>query len=114
MPTRDYRETLRERAQVDAEFRKEMLKGAVRCMCNGEPKIGRLLLNDCVYATIGFDELSKKTGKEHESLEHMLSRDGDPRAGDLLGIVAVVAEHEGIELDVLVTQRHRSEQLVAA
>lgn len=114
MPTRDYRETLRERAQDEPEFRVEMLKGAVRCMCNGEPKIGRLLLYDCVYATIGFDELSKKTGKQRVNLEHMLSRDGDPSADELLGIVAVVAKHEGIELDVHVAQKTRAEELVAA
>ena len=114
MPTRDYRETLRERAQVDAEFRKEMLKGAVRCMFNGEPKIGRLLLYDCVYATIGFDELSKKTGKQRESLEHMLSRDGDPSAGDLFGIVDTIAENESVMLEVLVKRRHHAEELVAA
>ena len=91
-----------------------MLKGAVRCMFNGEPKIGRLLLYDCVYATIGFDELSKKTGKQRESLEHMLSRDGDSSAGDLLGVVAAIARHEGIELDVHVDQKSRTEELVAA
>lgn len=114
MPTRDYRETLLERAQDEPEFRVEMLKGAVRCMCNGEPKIGRLLPYDCVYATIGFDELSKKTGMQRESLEHMLSRDIDPSADELLGIVAVVAKHEGIELDVHVDQKSRTEELVAA
>ena len=114
MLTRDYRETLRERAQDEPEFRVEMLKGAVRCMCNGEPRIGRLLLNDYVYASLGFDELSQKTGKPPEDLEHMLSRDGDPSACDLLEIVAVVAEHEGIALDVQVVPRGQYERQLAA
>ena len=114
MPTRDYRETLRERAQREPEFGELMLKGALRCMLNGEPRIGRLRLYNYVYAAIGFDELSQKTGKQREDLEHMLSRDGDPRAEDLLGIVASVAKHEGIELDVLVVPRGHYEQQQAA
>lgn len=114
MPTRDFRETLRERAQDEPEFGHELLKGAVRSMLNGEPKIGRFLLHDCVYATIGFDELSQKTGKPLENLDLMLSSDEDPSAGDLLGVVAAVAEHEGIALEVQAVPRGNYERQLAA
>ena len=114
MPTRDFIESVRERAQSDPDFGKALLREAMSCMLNGEPKIGRLLLHDYADAVIGFDELSQKTGKPIEDLEHMLSRDGDPSAGDLLGIVAVVAKHEGVELEVLVKQRSHAKELVAA
>ena len=114
MPTRDYRETLLERAQDEPEFREELLKGAVRCMFNGEPRIGRLRLHNYIYAAIGFDELSRKTGRRLEDLERIFSRNGNPRADELLSIIAALAEHEDIELDVQVLQRSRAEQLVAA
>ena len=112
--TRDYRETLLERAQDEPEFGHELLKGAVRSMLNGEPKIGRFLLHDCVYATIGFDELSQKIGKQRDDLDHMLSSDEDPSAGDLLGIIAAVSAHEGIALDVQVVPRGHYERQLAA
>ncbi len=114
MPTRDYRETFRERAQSEPEFREELLKVAAHSMLNGEPEVGRIMLRDFVVAAIGIDELSQKIGKSRESLEHVLSDGVDPRAGDLLGIVAAIAEHEGLELEVQVAQRSRAEQLVAA
>ena len=114
MSTRDFIESVRERAQSDPDFGKALLREAMSCMLNGEPKIGRLLLHDYAEAVIGFDELSKKTGESPKDLEHMLSRDGDPSAGDLLGVVAAIAKHEGIELDVHVAQKTRAEELVAA
>ena len=113
-PTRDYRETFWERARREPEFRHELLKSAARCMLNGEPEVGRIMLRDFVVAAIGIDELSQKIGKSRESLEHVLSDGSDPRADDLLGIVAALAEYENMELDVQVTQRSRAEQLVAA
>lgn len=114
MPTRDFRETLRERAQDEPEFGHELLKGAVRSMLNGEPRIGWLRLYNYVYAAIGFDELSQKTGLRRDDLQHMLSRDGDPRAEDLFGIVAAIAKHENIALDVQVVLRGHYEQQQAA
>ena len=114
MPTRDFIESVRERARSDSDFGKSLLREAMSCMVKGEPRIGRLLLRDYADAVIGFDELSQKTGKQRDDLEHMLSRDGDPSAGDLFGIVAAVAKHEGIELEVLVVPRVQAEQRLAA
>ena len=114
MPTRDHIETVRERAQVDPEFGKALLREAMSCMLNGEPRIGRIMLRDFVVAAIGIDELSHKIGESRETLERILSDGGNPSADDLLGIVAAIAQHEGLELDVQVSQRSRTEQLVAA
>ena len=114
MPTRDFRETFRERARREPEFRHELLKVAARCMLNGEVEVGRIMLRDFVVAAIGIDELSQKIGKSRESLEHVLSDGSDPRADDLLAIIAAIAEHEDVEIDVRVAQRSRTEQLVAA
>ena len=112
--TRDFRETVRERAHDEPEFRQALLREAMSCMLKGEPKTGRLLLHDYADAVIGFDELSRKAGETRESLECILSRNGDPGANDLLRIVAVIAEHENVELEVQVATRDRPEQLVAA
>ena len=112
--TRDFRETVRERAHDEPEFRQALLREAVRCMLNGEVDIGRETLYDCIEPGVGFDELSRKTGKSRESLECILSDGGDPRADDLLAVIAAIAEHEGVELDVQVAHRGHSEERVAA
>ena len=91
-----------------------MLREAMSCMVKGEPRIGRLLLHDYAEAVIGFDELSLKTGKQRDDLEHMLSGEGDPLAEELLGIVAAVAKHEGIALDVQVVPRGHYGQQAAS
>ena len=114
MPTRDHIETVRERAQIDPEFRHALLKEATSCVLNGEPRIGRILLRDYIDVAMGFEELSRKTGETRESLERILSQIGEPRADDLLAIVTAIAEHEDVEIDVQVAQRSRAEQLVAA
>ena len=112
--TRDFKETVHERARREPEFRRELLKSAVRCMLNGEPGVGRIILRDYIAADTDVDELSRKTGETRESLERILSQNGDPRADDLLAIIAAIAEHEGLELDVQVAPRGHSEQRVAA
>jgi len=112
--TRDFKETVQERARREPEFRQELLKSATRCVLNGEPRVGRTMLRDYIAADTDFDELSRKTGETRESLERILSDGGDPRADDLLCIVAAIAEHEGLELDVQVAHRGHSEERVAA
>ena len=113
MPTRDFIESVRERAQVDPEFGKALLREAVSCVLNGEPRIGRILLHDYADAVIGFEKLSRKTGESRESLDRILSRNGAPRADELLAIIAAIAEHEDVEFDVQAVHRGRAEQLVA-
>ena len=112
--TRDFKETVQERARREPEFRQELLKSATRCLLDGEPVVGRIMLRDYIAADTDFDELSRKSGESHESLERILSDGGNPRADDLLGIVAAIAEHENVELDVQVARRGHSEERVVA
>ena len=103
MPTRDFRETVRERARDEPEFREALLKSAVRCLLNGEVEVGRIILSDYI-----------NSGKRNDSLMHKLSANGNPSVDNLLGIVAAVAEHEDIELEVHIAPRSNSERQLAA
>ena len=114
MPTRDFKETVRERAQSKPEFREELLKVAASSMLNGEPDVGWIMLRDFVIAAIGVDELSQKTGMPREDLERMVSDEEDPSADELLGIVATIAKYQGVELDVHAERRSHVEQPLAA
>lgn len=103
MLTRDYRETLRERAQDEPEFGHELLKGAVRCMLNGETEVGQIILSDYI-----------NSGRCSGDLERMLNPDGDPQADNLLRIVAAMTKQENIALDVRVVPRGQYERQLAA
>ena len=101
--TRDFKETVRERGREEPEFRQALLKSAVRCMLNGEVEVGRIILSDYI-----------NSGERNDSLMHKLSANGNPSVDNLLGIVAAVAEHEDIELEVHIAPRSNSERQLAA
>lgn len=46
--TRDFKETVKERAQRDPAFAKAMLDEAATAFLNGEPQVARLILSDLV------------------------------------------------------------------
>ncbi len=98
--TRNFIETVKERAEKDPEFRIGLLTEASECFLNGELATGKILLRDYVNATIGFQELGKVIGKKPESLMRMLSDKGNPRAANLMNVFSSLCQHEGIEFHV--------------
>lgn len=53
--TRDFRETVRDRAQRDPEFRRGLLEEALQAVLEGEPEVAEVLLRDYLSATVGLD-----------------------------------------------------------
>lgn len=98
--TRDFKETVKERAEKDVEFRVGLLTEAAECLINGDVETTKILLRDYINATIGFQELGRLTGKKPQSLMRMLSQNGNPRADNLGQMMSVLREHEGISLHV--------------
>lgn len=98
--TRDFRETVRQRAQNDREFRVGLLTEAAECFINGEVDEAKTLLRDYINATIGFQELGRITDKNPASLMRMLSEKGNPRAENLARLLGSLRRHEGVELHV--------------
>lgn len=100
--TRDFRVTVKERAERDPEFRVGLLQDAVAAFIRGESELGKILLRDYVNATIGFDELAEALGDvKKQSLMRMLSQSGNPRMGNLFAIIAYLQKQEGVDLDVV-------------
>ena len=60
--TRDFRETIRERAQAEQAFRKALLGEAIEILISGDEKTGRAILRNYVNATAGFSDLEQATG----------------------------------------------------
>ena len=98
--TRDFKDTIRERAQRDPEFRGALLAEAAQALLAGEPDVTKAVLRDYVNATVGFEELSRQVRIPKKSLMRMLSKSGNPTLDSMTAILASLQKHEGREFVV--------------
>lgn len=98
--TRDFKSTIRDRAQRDAGFRKELLIEAVNSLLADEIDIAKSLLKDYINASILFEPLAKRVDKNSKSLQRMFSAKGNPTAQSLFSVIHALQEVEGIKLAV--------------
>ncbi len=98
--TRDFKQTVQERARNDPEFRIGLLTEAAECLLNDEVNVAKTLLRDYVNATIGFQALGTLTDKKSLSLMRMLSGKGNPSIDNISKVMASLRRHEGVELHV--------------
>lgn len=96
--TRDFRETIMERAAKDAKFRRGLLTEAVNELLEGNLDVGKAMLRDYINATITFPALAKKLNKDSKSIHRMLGPKGNPRMDSIIGILKVLQEQEHIKL----------------
>lgn len=98
--TRDFKQTIKARLDSDPAFREELLKEGVQALLLGDLDTAKAILRDFINATLGFSELAELSDKSPESLMRMLGPKGNPRAKNLLNIIQVLQEHEGLQLEV--------------
>ena len=98
--TRDFKQTIKARADRDPLFRKELLKEGVENFLSGEVETGKAILRDYINATVGFSSLGKAVRKEPKSVMRMFGPSGNPNASHLFEILAYLQEREGVELHV--------------
>jgi len=103
--TRDFRETVRERAEQDPAFRRALLREALEVMQNGEYEVGRAGLRTYINATIGFSKLAKKTKISSPSLQRMFGPHGNPSAQNLMTVIAALQKNEGVSIELKVHSR---------
>ena len=106
--SRDFTETVRNRARREPEFRHALLQNAVEVLLSGELETGKALLRRYVNATVGFKRLAEELGKHEKSLMQMLSASGNPQARNLFGMIEALQHLEGVELGVIVSNRGRA------
>jgi DNA-binding phage protein len=94
--TRDFKQTVVERAQRDPAFARALLDEAATLFLNGEPHTARLVLRDLVNATIGFEALAAETAKPAKSLHRMLSKEGNPTMDNLAAILGALRRTLGV------------------
>jgi hypothetical protein len=65
--TRAFKETVQARIRQDRKYREELLREGVECLLAGDLDTGKAILRDYVNATIGFEKLSRPTGRPEHS-----------------------------------------------
>lgn len=98
--TRDFKETIRARAQRDARFRRELLREAAESFLADDVETGKAILRDYINATVGFATLAEATDKSAKSLMRMLGPGGNPHARNLFAVLGYLQRKEGVHFDV--------------
>jgi len=98
--THDFKETIRERALCDPDFRQALLREAVECVINGDLATGKAVLRDYVNATVGFQNLEERTHIPAKSLMRMLGPKGSPSAANLSSILTALQKTEGVQFEL--------------
>lgn len=97
--TRDFKETVKQRAGRDPAFAKAMLDEAATAFLNGEPHVARLILRDLINASVGFEALAAETNRPSKSLHRMLSEKGNPSMDNLAAIFGAVRKRLGVAIE---------------
>ena len=98
--TKDFRETIRERAQREPRFRKALLREAIELMLSGDEKTGRAILRNYINATVGFRQLEEATSIPANSLMRMFGPNGNPSDKNLFGVLAHLQAQEGVNFEI--------------
>jgi hypothetical protein len=99
--TKRFSETLKERLQNDAEFRKALLREAIGCLLAGDVETGQSVLRDYINGTIGFIQLGADLERSPKALMRMFSPKGNPQSRNLFQIIAHLQKVEGTVLEVI-------------
>jgi DNA-binding phage protein len=106
--TRDFKETVKARADRDPAFREALLTEAVEQLLAGEVEVGKAVLRDYINATVGFARLAEATGTQSKSLMRMLGPKGNPRANNLLAMIGELQRLTGVHLAVGTANKKRA------
>ena len=102
--TRQFRDTVMQRARQDVAFRTALLSEAAEAMLAGEADTARLMLRDYINATLGFEALATETGIPVKSLHRMFGPRGNPTLGNLSSVLKALETNENISFHVDVTR----------
>ncbi len=94
--TKDFRETIRERARKEPAFRRALLQEAIELMLTGDVTTGKALIRNYINATVGFQDLARAVHTSAPSLMRMFGPKGNPSAKNLFGIIAHLQKQEGV------------------
>lgn len=106
--TRDYKETIRERAERDPDFAAALMQEALSAIFEGEPETARIILRELVNSTIGFEMLAEELGKSSKSIHRMLSPQGNPTMDNLTSILVALQKGLGTDIKVVLSSHNKA------
>jgi hypothetical protein len=98
--TKDFRESIRDRAQRDPYFRRALLSEAVEALLSGDVETGQGLMRNYINATVGFHALAKRVHRPEKSLMRMFGPKGNPSSHNIFGVIAELAKAEGVNFSL--------------
>lgn len=98
--TRDFKQTVRDRAERDPDFASSLMNEAISSFLSGDPETSRLVLRELVNSTIGFESLAKKLDKPSKSVHRMLSLKGNPTMDNLTHILHILQDRLECNIEV--------------
>lgn len=105
--TRDFRDTVKARAERDPAFRAGLYREAVQAILDGDLPTARVLLRDFINATVGFAHLAELVHMPEKSLMRMFGPSGNPRAENLVAVVVALKDECRLCLTVQTTPQRR-------
>lgn len=120
--TRDFRDTVKARADRDQAFRLGLYQEGVQAIVEGDFGTARVLLRDFINATIGFPALAQSVGRSDKALMRMFGPTGNPTAGSLMAVLHTLntACHVSLKVEAkpevraMPVRRRRAAELVDA
>ena len=111
--TRDFKETIKDRADRDPEFRNELLTEALEAIVCGDVEVAKVMLRDYINATVGFETVGKAVKKDPKSLMRMLSSRGNPNVKNLFSVTQFLQRKAGVQFKVVSskTKKVRKQEL---
>ena len=106
--TRDYKQTIRERAERDPDFAASLMSEAISSFLRGDPETARLILRELVNSTIGFEKLAEKLEKSSKSVHRMLSLNGNPTMENLTNIFFVLQDRLDFNIEIKLSRHTKS------
>lgn len=98
--TREFSQTVKERAERDPDFRRGLLEEALQAFFEDDIETGKIVLRDYINATVGFESLGESLGKNPKSLMRMLSPTGNPRTDNFFSMVSHLNQREGFSVRI--------------
>ena len=98
--SREFKDTVQARVVRDRRYRKALLREGVECLLAGDVDTGKAILRDYINATIGFEELSRRTQRPAKSLMRMFGPRGNPHARNLFEVIDQLQRAEGLQFEL--------------
>jgi hypothetical protein len=99
--TREFQETVKNRATADVEFRNGLLTEALNAVIRGEWEVAKILLRDYINATEGFASVGAAIDKSPKNLMRMLSTGGNPSGSNLCLLIHHLQRKAGLSFQVV-------------